>query len=203
MMNNCIFCNLDNIKENVLWQSDNFFVKVGVGILGPGHVMLISKSHIRCFGDLPTELEEEFLSEKQKIAERLRASFSEPLIFEHGTYSQSIRHAHLHFLPKKGRLYSLENLAGKIFTELKSEEVKDIFQVRELYRKEKGYIYLEENGKKVVFHTKGQPEGKFTFRKEFARLTGIKGLHKWQIMGEKERQRDKEWVSQTKERLKE
>ena len=67
---------------------------------------------------------------------------------------------------------------------------------------EGSYFYLEEKSKKWVFHTKNQPEGKFTFRKEFAKLTGLHGLTKWQTIPEEEKQRNNEWVNLTKEKLK-
>ena len=52
----CIFCNCDSIKEDILWETDNFFVKVGVGILAPGHVMIIPKEHISCYAELSNQL---------------------------------------------------------------------------------------------------------------------------------------------------
>jgi len=57
----CVFCNREEVKEDILWETENFFVKVGVGILAPGHIMLISKKHLSCFGELPDELNQEFL----------------------------------------------------------------------------------------------------------------------------------------------
>lgn len=198
----CIFCNYDSIQEDILWESDNFFVKVGVGILAPGHVMIIPKEHISCFAELTHQLGKEFISIKEQVFNLVKYNFSEPIIYEHGIYSQSIKHAHLHFIPNKNELYKLENLKDNIFKDLKSVQISDIFQIRDIFEKEGSYCYLEEKGQKWIFHTKGFPDRKYTFRKEFVRLTGLHGLVDWKNMPENEKQRNKGWVKLTKEALK-
>jgi len=197
----CIFCNYDSIKEDILLKSDNFFVKVGVGILAPGHVMIIPKEHISCLGELPKQLTKEFISLKDDVFSKIKSNFSEPIVYEHGMYSQSINHAHLHFVPSKNKFYKLENLIENIFKDLKSVQISDIFEIRDIFEREGSYIYLEENNNKCVFHTKGLPDKKYTFRKEFSRLTGLHGLIEWENLPENEKQRNKEWVKTTKEVL--
>lgn len=197
----CIFCNYNLVKEDVLWKSDNFFVKVGFGILAPGHVMIIPKKHISCFGKLPKQLINEFISLKEEVLNKIKSNFSEPIIYEHGVYGQTINHAHLHFLPTKNEFYKMGNIKKGLFKDLRSTRINDMFQIIDIFEKEGPYFYLEENDKKWVFHTKGLPEKKYTFRKEFARLTGLHGLKEWQNMDEEEKQRNKGWVKATKEVL--
>ena len=60
-MKNCPFCQRDKIKSDILMESENFFVKVGVGILAPGHVMVITREHLSCFAELPNHLMKEFI----------------------------------------------------------------------------------------------------------------------------------------------
>src|SRR3989344_72417 len=60
------------------------------------------------------------------------------------------------------------------------------------------YFYLEENGEKWIFHTKNLPERVLSFRKEFAKFTGLKELKDWRIMNEEEKRRNMEWVNKTK-----
>ena len=71
----CIFCNYDSIKEDILLESDNFFVKVGVGILAPGHVMIIPKEHISCFAELPDRLGKEFISIKEQVFNKVCVNY--------------------------------------------------------------------------------------------------------------------------------
>lgn len=198
----CIFCNYELMRGDILWESENFFVKVGVGILGPGHIMIVTKKHITCFAELPKQLRKEFMLLKKDVFKRIKSNFSEPIIYEHGVYSQSIKHAHIHFVPIRNKLYNLENLKKNISNDIKTRKANNIFNVESIFNEEGSYFYLEENGQKWIFHTKGLPKGKFNFRKEFARLTGLHGLADWQNMPEEERQRNKEWVNRTKEVLK-
>lgn len=204
MMNKCLFCQLEEIRDDILLESENFFVKVGIGILAPGHVMLITKEHILCFAELPNNLIEEFTLIKNKIFEKLKSNFFEPIIYEHGVYEQSISHAHLHFLPKRNKHFPalsdfvLENVKENIFNGLSSTKVTNMFGIIDTYRNEGSYFYLEEGKDIFVFHTKNKPKGKFIFRKEFARLTGLKGIANWKTMTEEEKKRDKLWIEITK-----
>jgi len=198
----CIFCDLNLIKENILFESDNFRVKVGVGILAPGHVMLVTKNHISCFGDLPKHMNSEFLSLMEQIYRNVESNFSKPIIYEHGVYGQSINHAHIHFIPNQANLYKLENINNKIFTDLKSTKVEDISLIRDVFKKQGSYFYLEENKEKWIFYTKDLPEGKYNFRKEFVRMTGLNGLSDWKHMPEEEKIKNNKWVNLTKEKIK-
>ena len=106
MTDKCVFCDYDRIKEDILWETENFYVKVGVGILAPGHIMIVSKKHLSCFGEIPDELNEEFTHLIEEVFQKVKSNFSEPIMYEHGVYSQSVPHAHIHFVPKKSDFYS-------------------------------------------------------------------------------------------------
>ena len=201
MKNKCLFCQTKKIKQDILWNSKDFYVKVGVGILAPGHVMLIPKKHVRCLAELSAPLIRQFLSVKESIFNGLKANFSMPILYEHGIYGQSINHAHLHLLPEKSRYYNLEKIEDNLFRGLKRSRLESFAELKEIFKNEGSYFYLEVHGKKWVFHTKDKPEGKYIFRKEFARFTGMHGLANWQTMPEGEKEKNKEWVNLTKEKL--
>ena len=170
-MKECLFCQFDELKPDILWKSKNFFVKVGVGILAPGHIMVVPKKHISCFAELPSGLIKEFMSIKEDAFNKVKHNFSEPILYEHGIYGQSIPHAHMHLVPSKNEFYDLQNIKENIFKSLKSTRIDDMLQIAGVFKKEGSYFYLEQNGSKWVIHTQGHEKGKFTFRKEFARLT--------------------------------
>jgi len=197
-MNDCLFCQRDKIKDGILLESENFFVKVGIGILAPGHVMIITKEHVPCFAELPKQLIKEFTSLKNKVIENLKLNFADPIIYEHGIYGQSINHAHLHFLPRKNKYFDLSNIKQVLFTDIKSTSIGNMQQLADIHAKENSYFYLEIDGTKSVYHTKGKEAGKYIFRKEFARLTGLKGLENWKSMTEEDKRRDTEWIDITK-----
>ena len=94
------------------------------------------------------------------------------------------------------------NLRDNIFKDLESVQISDFFKIRDIFEKEGSYCYLEEKGQKWIFHTKGLPDRKYTFRKEFVKLTGIHGLVDWENMPENEKLRNNGWIKMTKEALK-
>ena len=198
MKNECLFCETAKIKQDILWESQDFYVKVGVGILGPGHVMLIPRKHVPCLAKLSAPLTKNFLSIKEKISNELKSSFSAPIMYEHGIYGQSIYHAHLHFLPKESQHYNLKNIKENLFIGLKPFKINHFLELKEIFKEDGSYFYLDVDGKEWAFRTKDQPEGKYSFRKEFARITGMHGLVNWQTMSEKEKEKNKEWVNSTK-----
>ncbi|MBI2575878.1 HIT family protein [Candidatus Woesearchaeota archaeon] len=185
----CIFCRRENIKDEILWESQNFFVKVGIGLLAPGHVMVISKAHYSCFGELPPHLKDEFFSVKNRVHEKVSLLFSEPVVYEHGIYSQSVSHAHMHFVPAKTGPYLFFNMRSKIFSSLPSEKVDSVHSVAEALRKYGSYIFLEEEGDAWIYNTQHAAPQAFTFRKEFGRFLSGDDL-----------ERDKEWIAMTKGR---
>ncbi len=196
----CIFCQQENIKDEILWESENFFVKVGIGLLAPGHVMIISKRHFRCFGELPSDLHGEFLAVKKQVHEKVRELFSEPVIYEHGIYSQSVHHAHMHLVPRSTGPYALSNMHGRIFNGLPSQKVPSVQAVAEALRMFGSYIFLEEDGGAWIYNTKDAAPQAYTFRKEFGRLSGLTGLINWRTLAGEDLERDKEWIEATKQK---
>jgi len=49
----CIFCDRINAGTSILFETDNFYVKVGYGISAAGHIMIVSKNHYKCLAEVP------------------------------------------------------------------------------------------------------------------------------------------------------
>lgn len=113
-MENCIFCDREKIAQDVLYESENFFVKVGFGIVSAGHVMLIPKEHYLCYAELPDRLDEEYGSVKKRLLGNIKSNFSLPFLIEYGIFGQSIQHAHLHFIPHKGHDYEVRSIVEEM-----------------------------------------------------------------------------------------
>ena len=64
MKPSCVFC--DSV-ENILEETDNFYVKVGIGIVTAGHVMVIPKYHYKAMGAIKSNLIDEYLTLKEKV----------------------------------------------------------------------------------------------------------------------------------------
>ena len=207
-MDDCIFCNFCEDqsegmrKQDILFETSNFGVKVGIGILSPGHVMIISKKHMSCFGALPNQLDKEFLNLKSKVFDMVKNLFSEPFIYEQGIWGQSVSHAHIHFVPLKSMLYSIKNLNSKIFTSFDYVEATNFDEVKNFFKRESLYFFLEENNNKYVYSVNNDSNGSQAqrgFRSEFKRITKIKGLENWKDLSDKNKSRDLEWREITKD----
>lgn len=150
-MENCIFCNRELDKDDTLYETANFFVKVGIGLAAPGHVMLIPKVHCDCCADMPHALRSEYEDLKKFVYDKIKEAFSPPFLVEYGILRQSVPHAHLHFIPK-------ERAATQYYTEYK---IRDLFEdigvppemlvdkatwerAEEMRKIDGGYIYLKD-----------------------------------------------------------
>src|SRR3989338_4459485 len=110
----CVFCDRERILDDILCESENFFVKVGIGLAAPGHVLLIPKEHYRCYADIPSGLEGELGEMKERLTRLISEKFSRPYIVEYGVWGQSVPHAHLHFIPSTSAEYGIESLVDEM-----------------------------------------------------------------------------------------
>jgi len=199
---NCVFCNIKQIKSEILLESDNFYLKIPIGLFTPGHILLISKDHLSCFGNLPLKHINEFGNFKKKAVDLITNKFSKPFLCEQGIHGQSIEHAHIHIIPSIGKKYDLsEGIYGKIFLNLESEKVDDFYEVVDYFNKNDNYVYFEENFKSYIFNTSSRPNLEFKFRSDLARLTGLNNLSLWSNLSEEDILRDKEYIKETKFKL--
>ncbi len=207
----CIFCDraLDNGQR--LYESENFFVNAGVGMAAPGHVMLIPKMHCDCYAEMPAELRAEFLELKEFVYRKIKGAFSAPFMVEYGIMQQSVRHAHLHFIPK-------ERQATKYFCGYKIDDLFEAMGISRVLagqdatwdnaaRMNKingGYIYLEDGVSRLFSEF---PEGfnpkNLSYRDLFSRRMKIGDIPAaWKGMPEKYRQADTAKRRITETRLK-
>ena len=150
-MEGCVFCDKNLNKVDNLYETENFFVKLGLGVAAPGHAMLISKEHYLCFADMPAGLREEYENLKELIFDKIKKTFSEPFLVEYGILEQSVPHAHLHFIPKERKEteyypgYKIDDLFKEIGVPSKLMPGKATWE-RAGYLKEKhgGYIFLKD-----------------------------------------------------------
>ncbi len=104
--NGCVFCNHDPLL--LLFGSDHFAVLLDPFALTPGHLLIISKQHYGCFGELPENLLMEYGTVKQKTQNLLRTHFGKTIRYEHGRAGHCLNrhpkhkfcyHFHEHWLP--------------------------------------------------------------------------------------------------------
>lgn len=134
----CAFCERDRL-ENILFESDSFFVLADHAPLIEGHLLIIPRDHYACYGALPVELEAELLALKRRVSGFLETAYRVPAYFEHGVFRQTVFHAHLHAFPFGPIALDVHNLAAP-----QSRHVTALADVRAWYAERGPYFYLEQ-----------------------------------------------------------
>jgi len=189
----CVFCNLKLNKGEIIFETENFFVNIGLGLAAPGHVMLIPKKHFACCADISEDLRPEFENLRSLIFEKIKDAFGTPFLVEYGIFGQSVFHAHLHFISKSRK-------ATEFYP---AYEIKDIFREMQIpdgipvrpalwktavamKNKNGGYVFLQDGGRAVLF---GRFEKELSYRHFFSENPGVKDVPaRWQdITAEQEK----------------
>ena len=190
---NCVFCDLKLNKGEVIFETENFFAGIGIGLAAPGHVMLIPKKHFACCADILKDLRPEFEDLKSLIFEKIKDAFGTPFLVEYGIFGQSVFHAHLHFIPKSRK-------ATEFYP---AYEIKDIFREMQIpdgipvrpalwktaaamKRQNGGYVFLQNGDCAVLFE---RFEKELSYRHFFNENPGVKDVPaRWQdITAEQEK----------------
>lgn len=212
MMNkNCIFC---QDTKNIVYESDNFYIKIGIGIICAGHCLLISKQHLTCMGDMHKKYIDEFLNLQKKLIDFLSVNFYKPFIIEHGVFAQSVYHAHTHFIPLKSVDYKeislMEDLVESFCKKqaIKCDTINHFSEVLDVYNTDKEYLYFEEDNKKLLLRTKKYQgmediiEQGFNYRNFFTEKIGLVGVSSWKTMTEQDKIIDEIKIKETIEKFK-
>ncbi len=105
LTDSCRFCQPE--PHRTIGSTGNFKVRLGVGPLVAGYLLILPRLHYGCMGALPVELQEEFLLVKSMVRETLEETYGACMFFEHGRVGtcdvqpgeQLCYHAHIHALP--------------------------------------------------------------------------------------------------------
>ena len=208
--NNCIFC---NNPEHVVAETDNFYIKVGKSIITEGHVMIISKEHLKAIFAMNDSLLNEFIILKDKLIKFLQDRYFDPFIVEHGGVMQSVFHGHMHFVPRKSDFYDeqdqFKNMVESYLEkhdEIKYENIDSLNRVLDIFKEDNEYLYFEQGNKRIVVRTKfltkdyigNNIEKQLNYRRFYYNLTGKKSLLSWHNMTEKDVELDEINIINTK-----
>ena len=97
------FCDA-GIDSRILHETDQFVVMADISPIVPGHVMIVPKAHILCYGAVEAAAQNEFSCIVNATRTILREHYGPSVILEHGTSSlepvaDHVTHAHLHLVP--------------------------------------------------------------------------------------------------------
>lgn len=169
----CLFCDRkhETVCDDILYESENFYVKGCLASVALGHVLLISKEHYSCYGALSSSLDDEFFSLKERLIHRVRDTFSEPFLLEHGVWGQSVAHAHLHCIPLSGVGYTIDSIFEKLIFPSGVRFLEGSLEImREVYTQDGAYFYVEERGKGMICDVRGLSHETLGFRHFFQRM---------------------------------
>ena len=134
------FCDAD-IDSRILHETNRFVVMADISPLVPGHVMIVPKAHILCYGAVEATAQDEFSCLVNATRTILREYYGPSVVLEHGTSSlepvaDHVTHAHLHVVPAaidiRDSLLNFNTTTIASFSDLSSWAARD-----------EAYIYFE------------------------------------------------------------
>lgn len=146
----CAFCASAHIAPYILKETSNFRVVTDHAPLVEGHILIIPKTHYRCYGDAPAALDEELFTLKHEVA-RFFTHYYAPIIYwEHGVFRQTVFHAHLHCFPFGDITYDLSQNIHEHVVESQND-------IRSWFQRQGHYFYLEDAHHAMLFPPDPEP----------------------------------------------
>jgi diadenosine tetraphosphate (Ap4A) HIT family hydrolase len=145
-MDECVFCSrLD--QPETLFETPSLYAMPDKFPLVPGHILIISKAHLRCHAEGHAEMEEDLDAAAARVRRFLRAAYmTAALAWENGVFDQSVYHAHLHLIP-----VPIEQLPGELDEWGEVVRVDGWEPVRRHSARHGGYRYVELAGDRRLF----------------------------------------------------
>ena len=159
-MTDCVFCDPDKIKSRTIVSLDgvNIVATLGQITIG-GYVLLIPTDHVPCIGAMDKEQIKIIDRVADLIVQAIKSEYKSPvLIFEHGIVGQTIKHAHLHFLPTD--IDSSHRIQSD-FPKSEKQIIEDLASLQLLYqtRQEPYLLWSTSSGKfSVCWNPPAQPQ---------------------------------------------
>ena len=163
----CVFCDRRD-QPAPLFETPSLIAMPDRFPLAPGHVLIIPKAHVRCYGAASADL----LSELDAAAARVRAFLADRygaavVINETGVEGQTVYHAHLHLAP-----LDLAQMPPEVLAADDVRPVSGWDEVRAYYAGHGRYLYLEVGGQRYLIPSFSSP-ARLKLREIVARLLGV------------------------------
>lgn len=162
----CVFCDRSN-EPGALFEGANVHLIPDLFPVVPGHLLLVSREHLPCYGAARPEVLAELDSVAAVAMQFVHEGYGvEPLLWENGGAGQTVFHAHLHVMPVA--LPALQEI-------IESEHMEEVFgwiAVAEKWRTSGPYHYLQYRGHRRV--AEGDGEANWEFRRRVAIAAGLR-----------------------------
>jgi len=211
----CLFC--DNI-QNVIYQTENFYVKIGKGIITAGHLMIIPKKHCKTIADISNLMINEYLDLKKLVTEKVTEEFCKPFFIEYGVFGQSVFHGHIHIIPSSGNNYENVNIIEELALpaikkyNLNYNIINNFNELKQIFNKDKEYVYFEFDNIKYVLRIKKfvnekvlseniLKEDDVSYRHFFQNKKHLIGIGNWKTMTDEDIKIDNEKIEETRKKI--
>lgn len=140
----CLFC--DPFPAMHIISTENFNLLADTFPVVSGHLMISSKEHYGCAGEIPEELQAEFLALKHSIRQTIQAKHGNVIFYEHGRAGcclannpdgSKCEHFHLHALPVS---IDITKYLDATFDKIVMQDYREIFENYYAYG---NYLYFE------------------------------------------------------------
>lgn len=186
----CVGFLAENAEEkSAIWnrailESKNFVVVPTLGQFIPGWLLVVSKLHYSCLGELPSSLHSEFHGLWRDTKSLVHSLYGASIEFEHGACtpnngSACVQHLHLHVVACSLQVNAeLRHIfAGKDF--------KGLAGLQEMFQEKKPYLVCSDSTGEMVFETPLIPSQ--YMRKYLAVRLGLTEKYDWrEYAGEQE-----------------
>lgn len=184
----CLFCEL---TEHILLFSTNYFnVVLDNFPLVEGHILILSKSHFGCAGEVPEDFFDELVELKATVAQQIGRAYAAPSFYEHGragscvTFGQDDRlchHFHLHALPLPTACDITQQLQQQFF---QHKAVASFAQIPHLFQRYGEYLYFENSLKQGIFYPVAQKIPSHLLRTLIAQGLGHEERADWEAFND-------------------
>ena len=168
------------LDSRVIFQTDHFVVIPTIGSFVEGYVMVVSKDHYTCVGNIPESHFSELKALLLETKNRIRSAYGmDTVCFEHGSVSCTnrfggcINHAHIHIVPSRESLIGYLPEYG-----LEYQELAAIDALQPFGRDGIPYLYFEDVDEQQYVATGEFVVSQF-FRKLLAHSHGVPEQWDW------------------------
>jgi len=185
----CLFCDLahnpearKNPEDQVLAESQFFYVKPALGHFACGYLLINAKDHLRSLAYLSTEALAELNVVKNIFRLRIESLLDcDVILFEHGEVNPNhhpgccLEHAHLHLLPLPKSVSDIINLS------FPKSEIASLAELQPYAANNISYLFYEDRqGTMHVYHIAENLPSQF-LRQEFSRRLGKHEQWDWAV----------------------
>jgi diadenosine tetraphosphate (Ap4A) HIT family hydrolase len=150
----CIFC--DGTHHKILFSDENFVVALDNFPLTEGHLLIFSKNHYGCAGEVPQEMLSSLVQIKNTVLDLLYAQYKKAIFYEHGRAGGCVsfgpderlcHHFHLHALPVACDVSSI--IKKQVPQHIRMNSFGDI---NDLFARYGEYLYFENNDRVATMY---------------------------------------------------